>query len=120
MMSKCFWKVANFLLYLAKKTNLTYNEVNVILYYFIIPLTWCVMIDYIVQIPLFTLLWIVLWIMINKLAKPSFRKWCDRIFKLSQQFICFFGEYVKYSVIICIIVPITIYIILGLFVVRTI
>ena len=119
MMNKCFRKVANFLLYLAKKTKLTYNEVNVIIYYFIIPLTWCMMIDYIIHIPLFTLLWIVLWIIIYKLVKPSFREWCDMIFKLSQRFICFFGEYVKYSVIICVILPILIYFLLVLIIVLT-
>ncbi len=78
------------------------------------------MIDYIIRIPFFTLLWMVLWIMIYKLVKPSFREWCDKLFKLSQRFICFFGEYVKYSVIICVIIPIVIYILLGLAVIKSI
>ena len=32
---------------IAKLTGLTYNEVNIIVYYLLIPLSWAVMIDYI-------------------------------------------------------------------------
>jgi small-conductance mechanosensitive channel len=109
VMKKCFQMVADFLLWIARKTNLTYNEVNIIVYYGLIPLSWCVMLDYIIHKPVFTIAFIALWIVILLKVK-SFSAWCDKGFKLSQRFICFFGEYIKYSVIICVIVPIIIYI----------
>ncbi len=108
MIQRCFWKVAIFLQLLAKKTKLTYNEVNVIVYYFIIPLTWCIMLDCIIHTPVFSFIWITLTISIW-LCIDNFSDWCDKLFKLSQQFICFFGEYIKYSVIICVIIPVIIY-----------
>ena len=55
VMKKCFQIVANFLLWIARKTNLTYNEVNIIAYYGLIPLSWCVMLDYIIHKPVFTI-----------------------------------------------------------------
>ena len=91
-MNKCFWMVANFLLRLAKKTKLTYNEINVILYYLIIPLTWCILLDLIIKLPIFTIGFILLWAIIFIVVGKSFSQWCDRIFVLSQQFIKLFGE----------------------------
>lgn len=44
--------------------------------------------------------------------KKDFSQWCDKAFVLSQKFICLFGDYVQYSVIICVVIPIIIY--LGL------
>ena len=110
--SKVFWWVARLLQNIAKVTHLTYNEINIIVYYFLIPLTWCIMIDVILQVSLFTIIWIALWIMIFFFVRNNFSLWCDKIFTLSQRFIRFFGEYVKYSVIICVIIPLIIYVIL--------
>ena len=108
-MNKCFWMVANFLLRLAKKTKLTYNEINVILYYLIIPLTWCILLDLIIKLPIFTIGFILLWAIIFIVVGKSFSQWCDRVFVLSQQFIKLFGDYIHYSVVICVIIPILIY-----------
>lgn len=38
----------------ARKLNITYNEINIIVYYFCIPLVWTVMIDYIISLLLTT------------------------------------------------------------------
>ena len=40
---------------IAKLTGATYNEVNIIVYYLIIPVSWAVMIDYITMLPFLTL-----------------------------------------------------------------
>ena len=116
VMNKCFWIVANFLLFLAKKTKLTYNEINIILYYLIIPLTWCILLDLIIKLPIFTIGFIFLWAIIFIIIGKSFSQWCDKIFILSQQFIKLFGDYIHYSVVICVIVPLIIYLILFMFI----
>ena len=72
--------VADFLLWIARKTNLTYNEVNIIAYYGLIPLSWCVMLDYIIHKPVFTITFIALWAVILLKVK-SFSAWCDKGFK---------------------------------------
>ena len=112
MIRKCFKVVANTLLVIARKTGLTYNEVNILVYYLLIPLTWTVMLDFILRMPITTPLLLLAWMGIFIATRGRFRQWCDKAFVLSQQFIRFFGEYVKYSVVICVIVPIIIYVIL--------
>ena len=111
MIQSIFQSVANNLQKIAQKVNLTYNEVNVLVYYLIIPLSWCIMLDCLIGMPITTLLLIAVWAVIFLKVK-SFSEWCDRGFKLSQRFICFFGEYVEYSVIICVFIPVLIYVVL--------
>ena len=114
-MKTVFWITANLLNEIAKSTGMTYNEINIIVYYLIIPLTWTVMVDIIIGVPLFTTLLILAWFYIlNKLrTKRNFRIWCDRAFKDSVDFLLWFKRigwnYVVSSVIICVIVPIIIY-----------
>ena len=115
--SKVFWFVAQTLLKIASFLHLTYNEVNIILYYGIIPLSWCVLFDFIIKKPISTILFVIGWAIILFTVK-SFSDWCDKVFILSQQFIRFFGEYVKYSVVICVIVPIIIYLVLILLLIK--
>ncbi len=112
MVNRLFWNEADVLQKIAKVTHLTYNEINIIIYYLIIPFTWCIMIDIITKLPIFTIIWTLLWSVIIFTKRKNFSVWCDKVFKLSQQFICYFGEYIKYSVIICVVVPILIYIVL--------
>ena len=110
--SKTFDSVAETLLGIARKTGLTYNEVNILVYYLLIPLTWAIMLDFILRKPITTPLLLLAWMGVFVATRGRFRQWCDKAFVLSQQFIRFFGEYVKYSVVICVIVPIIIYFIL--------
>ena len=45
-MTSCIFRVvATVLSYIAKKTKLTYHEINIIVYYFILPLSWFVLLD---------------------------------------------------------------------------
>lgn len=52
VVSKIFWWIANGLLEIADKTGLTYNEVNILVYYLFIPLTWTIMLDLILRMPI--------------------------------------------------------------------
>ena len=109
--SKLFWWVAKSLQSIARILHLSYNEINIIVYYLLIPLSWCIMLDCLIGMPITTLLLVAVWAVIFLKVK-SFSEWCDKGFKLSQRFICLFGEYVKYSVIICVFIPVLIYAVL--------
>ena len=112
MIVPIFNNTALVLFKVAKLLHLTYNEVNIITYYGIIPLSWCIMIDiiwgHIILTPLFVLLCLAIFLMKRK----NFSAWCDKLFRLSQRFLLLFGEYKRSSVIICVLVPIIIYAIL--------
>jgi hypothetical protein len=116
-----FAAIAYILHLTAKIFKLTYSEVNILLYYLIIPLTWCIMIDIIIKLPIFTILWLILWMYIFISKRKFFREWCDTIFDLSVIFLLKFNklgwDYYLSSVIICVIVPLIIYLILFIFVV---
>lgn len=109
-----FSAVAHTLKRIAKLTDLTYNEVNVILYYLLIPLSWAVLFDIWLEIPLTTVLVLLIWTNIFITKHSEFRQWCDTVFKGSVRFLSSFENFgLNYnlsSVIICVIVPILIYI----------
>ena len=114
-MNTIFWITANLLNQIAKGTGMTYNAINIIIYYLVIPLTWTVMLDIIIGIPLFTPLLILVWlyIIVKTRTKRVFQMWCDRAFKDSVDFLLWFKRigwnYIVSSVIICVVVPIIIY-----------
>ena len=103
---------------IAKVLHMTYNEINIIVYYLIIPISWFMMLDYIIGLPIITPIWILLWIYIFWSKRKFFRQWCDAAFKLSVDFLLKFQRigwnYWKASVIICVVVPIIIYAVLIL------
>ena len=119
MIDFIFNLVAVALFKIAKMTHLTYNEINIIVYYLIIPMSWCVMLDIIIQFPIFTPLWSVLWIYIFWTKRKFFSQWCDTVFSLSQEFLFSFKkigwDYWKASVIICVALPLIIYSVLLIF-----
>ena len=96
---------------IAKMTGATYNEVNIIVYYLVIPLSWTLMIDYITRMPFLTPLLTSAWIIFIWKDKMKFRNRCDWAFK---NFLLWFKKlgwnYVVSSVIICVIVPLLIYV----------
>ena len=99
---------------IAKLTGLTYNEVNIIVYYLIIPLTWTLMIDYLTKMPFLTPMIIIGWIIFLWKDKMKFRGRCDWAFDKSVDFLLYFKKigwnYIVSSVIICVVVPVLIYV----------
>ena len=99
---------------IAKLTGLTYNEVNIIVYYLIIPLTWTLMIDYLTKMPFLTPMIIIGWIIFLWKDKMKFRDRCDWAFDKSVDFLLYFKKigwnYIVSSVIICVVVPVLIYV----------
>lgn len=114
-MNTIFWCTAILLNKIAKWTGMTYNEINIIVYYLIIPLTWTVMLDLILGYPIFTTLLFLAWtyIFVKTRTKRVFRMWCDWAFRDSVDFLLWFKRigwnYIVSSVIICVVVPIIIY-----------
>lgn len=105
--------VANSLLWIGRKTGLTYNEVNILVYYLFIPLSWTMMFDYVIQRPYATAALAFTWLGIFIATRHIFREWCDWAFKDSVDFLNWFnrwgGNYVLNSVIICVLVPLVVY-----------
>lgn len=99
---------------IARMTGTTYNEVNIIVYYLIIPLSWTLMLDYIIAVPVLTPLLILAWIIFVWKDKMTFRNRCDWAFDKSVDFLLWFQKigwnYIVSSVIICVVVPILVYI----------
>lgn len=114
MMLPIFMVVAGLEHLIAKLTGSTYNEVNIIVYYLVIPLSWTVMIDYITRLPFLTPMFILAWIIFLWKDTMKFRERCDWAFQKSVDFLLWFKRigwnYIVSSVIICVVVPIIIYI----------
>ena len=106
--------VAGAELLIAKLSGTTYNEVNIIVYYLVIPLSWMVMVDYIINMPYlspFVILGCVIFLLNFNM---KFRNRCDLAFDKSVDFLLWFKKfgwnYIVSSVIICVVVPILVYI----------
>ena len=114
IISSIFRKVADALINGASAMNLTYNEINIIVYYLLIPLTWTVMLDFYIGTPVTTYALIFIWFGIKIGTWGRFREWSDWAFMCSVDFLNYFnrwgGNYVLNSVIICVLVPLFIYI----------
>ncbi len=99
---------------IAKLTGLTYKEVNIIVYYLLIPFSWTVMIDYIAMLPLLTPMYLISWVIFLWKDPMKYRARCDWMFEKSVDFLLWFKKigwnYVVSSVIICVIVPVLIYV----------
>ena len=99
---------------IAKLTGATYNEVNIIVYYLLMPLSWAVMIDYITMMPFLTPMYIIAWVIFLWKDQMKFRDRCDWAFDKSVDLLQWFKRigwnYIVSSVIICVVVPVLIYV----------
>ena len=118
VISSIFRKVADALYNASTVIGITYNEINIIVYYLLIPLTWTIMFDIWLAIPITTYTFIFIWLGIKIGTWGNFREWSDWAFMRSVDFLNYFnrwgGNYVLNSVIICVIVPVLIYMGLAL------
>ena len=118
MTSQIFYIVAKSLDWLGKECGLTYNEVNILFYYLLIPLSWTVMLDCWIGIPVTTFALTFIWIGIFIATRNFFAEWCDWRFQDSVDFLNWLnrwgGNYILNSVIIYALVPLVIYIALTI------
>ena len=113
MITLTFRLVATVLYNIATLLGMTYNEVNILAYYLLIPLTWTMMLDKYIGLPLTTGALLYFWIGIRIGTWGHFREWCDWAFMRSVDFLNYFnhwgGNYVLNSVIICVVIPVLVY-----------
>lgn len=119
MITTIFNITAQALFKIASRTGLTYNAVNIIVYYMLVPLTWMVMLDFIIRCwPVLSVVWILTCIVVIWWHRHNFSDWSDAMFSKSVDFLLWFNrigwDYYKASVIICVVVPIAIYLILTI------
>lgn len=93
------------LLPIGKVFHLSYNAVNIIVWYMIIPLAWAAILDYKLHKMILSPMWLLLCVGIIILQRKKFNQFCDTMFRLSQIFISSFGNYYLWSVIICLLLP---------------
>lgn len=114
MVGNIFRFVAWLLQVVASKLAITYNEINVIIYYLLIPLSWAIMIDMRLGAAWTTSILLSIWAGIIIGSWGRFRQWSDEAFEWSVKFLNYFnrwgGNYVLNSVIICVFIPILVYV----------
>ena len=115
MITYTFNLVAQFLHQLAKWTNFTYNQINIIVYFAIIPLSWFLLLDLYFSGYFFTIGFLI-FLTGFKVGCKNFREYSDELFMKSVHFLNYFNRfgsnYYKSSVWICVAVPIFIYVVL--------
>ena len=114
MIQTVFNAVAIFLNKTAQKLGFTYNQINIIVYYLLIPLSWTIMFDCWIGLPITTAILTCIWVGIFIATHNYFKEWCDWAFKDSVDFLNYFnkwgGNYILNSVITCVSIPTLIYV----------
>ena len=115
-MDKIIFRItANALSYISCKTGLTYNEINVIVYYFGIPFTWLCILDKIFSFHYLKIAFVIFMLGFIVGCK-NFRAYSDWLFDKSVLFLNYFNKYgcnyITSSVLICVLLPIVIYTVL--------
>ena len=88
-----FQKIADALYKGACRIGITYNEINIIVYYLLIPLTWTIMLDCWLGTPITTYALIFIWFGIKIGTWGRFREWSDWTFKRSEDFLMLFNRW---------------------------
>lgn len=96
------------LLAVAANFRLTYHEINILVWYFFLPLIWALILSFKLHAPWLFVGACVLALILGR----GFRKYSDRLFMLSARFLLMFRhvgmDYVVASVVICLVVPVVI------------
>ena len=115
LINNIFNIVVNLLSKLADVLNLSYNEINIIIYFVVIPFSWICLLDAIFAFQYFKILFILATALFFFLMK-DFKNFANKLFNKSVDFLNYFnrfgGNYILNSVLICVVLPIIIYILL--------
>lgn len=107
--------IANLLSNIGSKTGLTYNEINIIVYYFIIPFSWLLLLDIIFDFYYFKFSFAIFCIGFI-VGCRNFKSYSNWLFEKSVTFLNYFNRfgsnYIVSSVWICVTIPILIYTVL--------
>ena len=103
------------LLALASWTGLSYKEINIVVYYILGPLVFCVLIDRIIKKPLVTPAWTLI-VVVSLFVIDDFSEFSEALFDVSVVFLKSFSvlglDYIAASVVICVILPAAIFLVL--------
>lgn len=117
-MNPVFNAVALTLNWIATATGFTYNEINIIIYYIILPFIYVALIDRIMHKHILKVAYVLAWIAVLCLVR-DFAAFCDALFNRSVDFLRLFShvglDYVSASVVICVILPAIAFAVLLLF-----
>jgi hypothetical protein len=109
---RIFYNVANDLTSYARMFKITYNEINIIVYYFLIPFSWLVLLDLIFEFHYLKIGFGVFSLVFFLVCK-DFRSFSNKLFRKSVNFLNYFNRfgsnYIISSVWFCVFVPIGIY-----------
>lgn len=111
--------VAYTLLFISHLTGRTYKEVNIIAYYFFIPLSWLALLDIFFKFHYLKIMFVFFSIGFC-VGRKNFREFAHELFKKSVDFLNYFNRfgsnYIASSVFICVVIPIAMYTLLILLV----
>ena len=111
-MKKLFEITYEILMFLSRVTSFSYKEINIIVWFLLIPLSWAFLIDKIYKFNYFKIISIIT-IAITLLFIKDFTLFSNWLFDISADFLRSFdfigSNYVMSSVIICVLIPIVIY-----------
>jgi len=117
-MNLVFQIVANSLDWIASITGFTYNEINIIGYYIILPFLYVALFDRILKKQVLKIVYIVAWAILIVVI-PDFRAFSDALFQSSVDFLLLFGQagldYVAASVVVCVVLPGLVFVVLCIF-----
>lgn len=121
MNNKIFNIVATLLSNIGRITGRSYNEINIIVYFFLIPFSWFVLLDLIFKLHYFKIAF-AFYTFCFTIYCRNFKKFSDWMFNKSVIFLNYFNKYgsnyVVTSVLVCVTIPILIYTILILLVLK--
>ena len=107
-MNKIFIVVRDILVWLANISHLSYNAINIIVYYIVIPFIYFIIIDRILGAYYFTISYFII-IAISIFLIKDFEIFSDWLFTKSANFLHSFSaigmNYIVASVIICVFIP---------------
>lgn len=111
-MKEIFKVTYNILMWLSNLTGFSYKEINIIIWFMIIPISWAILVDKIRNIHYFKTLTI-LFITIVLIFIKDFSEFSNWLFDKSADFLRGFDSfgmnYTIASVVICVFIPILIY-----------
>ena len=114
-MNATFQIVYSFLKWIAEITGLTYNEVNIIAYYIVLPFAYVVLADRILKRHLLKIIYVV-GVAVCLLNIKDFAKFSDRQFQISVDFLLSFQvlgwNYIVSSVLICVVFPAIVFLVM--------
>ena len=115
MMNKIFIVVRDILVWLANISGFSYMAVNIIVYYFVIPFIYFIILDQILGSHYFKISFLII-ISVTLLRISDFELFSDWLFRKSADFLRSFSSigmnYTVASVIICVFIPLAVLLVL--------